>query len=55
MITQMKVTENKESKSETEIKKEVTISVFYSNDECTAFTADMVKIKELTPENVLKL
>ena len=45
--------ENKESKSETEIKKEVTISVFYSNDDATAFTADMVKIKELTPENVL--
>ena len=41
--------ENKESKSETEIKKEVTISVFYSNDDATAFTADMVKIKELTP------
>lgn len=45
--------ENKESKSETEIKKEVTISVFYSNDDATAFTADMVKIKELTPKNVL--
>ncbi len=45
--------EKKESKSETEIKKEVTISVFYSNDDATAFTADMVKIKELTPENVL--
>ena len=45
--------ENKESKSETEIKKEVTISVFYSNDDATAFTVDMVKIKELTPENVL--
>ena len=45
--------ENKESKSETEITKEVTISVFYSNDDATAFTADMVKIKELTPENVL--
>ena len=45
--------DNKESKSETEIKKEVTISVFYSNDDATAFTADMVKIKELTPENVL--
>ena len=45
--------ENKESKSETETKKDVTISVFYSNDDATAFTADMVKIKELTPENVL--
>lgn len=45
--------ENKESKSETETKKEVTISVFYSNDDATAFTADMVKIKELTPENIL--
>lgn len=44
--------ENKESKSETETKKDVTISVFYSNDDATAFTADMVKIKELTPENV---
>ena len=27
--------------------------MFYSNDDATAFTADMVKIKELTPENVL--
>ena len=45
--------ENKESKSETETKKDVTISVFYSNDDATAFTADMVKIKELTPKNVL--
>lgn len=45
--------ENKESKSETEIKKEVTISVFYSNEDATAFTVDVVKIKELTPENVL--
>ena len=39
--------------SETETKKDVTISVFYSNDDATAFTADMVKIKELTPKNVL--
>ena len=27
--------------------------MFYSNDDATAFTVDMVKIKELTPENVL--
>lgn len=49
-----KINESDEKKeSESEVKKEVTISVFYSNDDATAFTADMVKIKELTPENVL--
>ena len=44
---------DKEEEAKEEKEKEVTISVFYSNDDATAFTADMVKIKELTPENVL--
>ena len=53
MIQQVKVTKIKNQNQKRKQKKDVTISVFYSNDDATAFTADMVKIKELTPKNVL--
>ena len=45
--------ENKESKSETEIKKKLRLVCFIVMMMQLLFTADMVKIKELTPENVL--